>query len=69
MKPANLVKKISPRDTLMCFEVGQSRVIKFSEIKYQNLYQTAKRIMAKTSIRFTITTNGYPDGTFVRREA
>lgn len=66
MTSPNLIRKISPRDTLLGFEVGQSYVFRDSQCRYTTLYPTVKRIEKKTDMRFQISINGY-DGTFVKR--
>lgn len=69
MEQPILVKKIAIADTLRQFCVGQSRVFKFSEVKYTNLYPTVKRLERSTKMRFTVSIKGLVDGTMVRRDA
>lgn len=68
-KTAKIVEKCSPMETLKSFSVGDSLVIPYRKIKYQNLKAAQPKIEAKTGYRFTISTEGCPDGTFVRRDA
>lgn len=68
-KTAKIIKKSCPRETLLSFSVGDRMVIKHSEIKYMNLYPAVKNLEKTTAMRFTITTAGIADGTFVQRTA
>lgn len=66
MTSPNLIRKISPRQTLLGFEVGQSHVFKDSQCRYTTLYPTIRRLEKSTDMRFEITIRGV-DGTYVKR--
>ena len=64
-----IVRRPSASDTLKRMEKGQTLLISERSIRYTVLYTTAKRLMQKTDMRFTVSINGVIGGTRVTRHA
>lgn len=67
MEPANLIRKISVKSTLLGFNVGQTHTFRHTQVPYTTLYPTVKRLEKSTDMRFEVTIKGVPDGTRVTR--
>lgn len=62
-----LVKKISPTETLMRMNVGETALFRDTDVRYTTIYPSVKRIEKKTNMRFIVTIKGVVGGTKVTR--
>lgn len=62
-----LVKKISPTETLIRMNVGETALFRENDVRYTTVYPSVKRVEKKTNMRFTITIKGIVGGTKVTR--